>query len=175
MPVFRMAHPRMSALWLPRWEQAAAAKLQDAALAELSPPRGPDGTNACAWGPRGSRSCIQMTRGPSGSYAGFAPTCSTRRFHLAAEEIEARAILRGVGFGQKCCAATDPLGGVHEALEHGVLHPLTSILAQARYPAKAPGACAQSCTRSQSSACVCLVCTRPDTAPGGTRRHPPVR
>ncbi len=58
-------------------------------------------------------------------------------FPFRTEEVESEAVMVWVGFGDQACAEGHPLGGIHQALEDGVLHPLAAIFAQAGHPAQA--------------------------------------
>jgi len=45
------------------------------------------------------------------------------------EKVEAKAVLDGIGFRDKGRPKHNPLGGIHETFEDGVLHPLAMIFA----------------------------------------------
>jgi len=82
---------------------------------------------------------------------------------LVSEKIEAEAVLTGVGFRHKACPEHDPLRGVHDALEDGVLHPLPVIFAK-------PGHAAQSAS-SRVVACAYVVADKDHHAPITSRKR----
>ena len=67
-------------------------------------------------------------------------------FPLAAEEIEAQAVLCGVEHGEKCGAKGYPLRCIHQALKDRVLHPLPLIFAQSCHTPQTLPAAIIACT-----------------------------
>lgn len=66
-----------------------------------------------------------------GIVGGFGADVFDPPLPLVAEEVEAKAVLRGCDLGEEVGAEADPLGGVDEALEDGILDALPAIFAQA--------------------------------------------
>jgi hypothetical protein len=60
---------------------------------------------------------------------------------FGSEKIEAEAVLSGVGFRHKTCPKHNPLRGVYDALEDGVLYALSMIFAQPGYATQSASSC----------------------------------
>lgn len=56
---------------------------------------------------------------------------------MIAQKVETEAVRFGVYLAHQLVAESDELGGVQRTLEHGLLNPLSAILAGSGYPPKA--------------------------------------